>query len=143
MATTNNDILKMSLVLKTDLAKAIAPVMVTNLELLDRKQQDYGSRNLTEFGTMGVVVRMSDKMERIKNLIKKRDARSEVDADKLPPSAPLNESIADSFLDLANYAYIAYVMHTKKWPHAIPVGPAIDNVSGAKLPSYPRHGDTE
>lgn len=97
--------------LKTDLARAVLPVLLANLCMLDRKQQDYGSLNLTKFGTFGVVVRMNDKLERVVNLIKKADAVAN------------NEPLADSFLDLANYALIAYVMQTAKWPvTTVPAG---------------------
>lgn len=92
--------------LQTDLAKVILPVILANLRLLDQKQQDYGSINLTKFGTFGVAVRMNDKLERIINLI------------RTPPTSggPRNEPLDDSFLDLANYALIAYVMHRDLWP---------------------------
>lgn len=104
--------------LKTDLAKAALPVVLANLATLDRKQQDYGSANLTKFGVDGVVVRMSDKLERVINLGAKRSRG--LAAGHLVES--LNEPLADSFLDLANYAIIAYLMHTKQWP-ASPLSP--------------------
>lgn len=90
--------------LQTDLAKTALPVLLQNLCVLDRKQQDYGSSNLTKFGVDGVVVRANDKLERIINLRKKGDAVAN------------NEPLADSFLDLANYALIGYLMQTGKWP---------------------------
>lgn len=100
--------------LDTELAKVVLPVLLQNLQTLDRKQQDYGSANLTKFGPLGVVVRMNDKLERIVNLMKKRDHAKN---DGLPSTATvLNEPLADSFLDLANYALIAYVMEQKLWP---------------------------
>lgn len=87
----------------TGLAKAALPVVLENLLILDRKQQDYGSGNLLKFGVQGVVVRANDKLERIINLSKRT-------------SDAQNEPLADSFLDLANYALIGYLMHTGKWP---------------------------
>ena len=93
--------------LKTDLARAVLPVVLANLCVLDGKQQDYGSPNLTKFGTFGVTVRMNDKLERAINLQK-----------QLTSEGPRNESLADSFLDLANYALIAYVMNREIWPTA-------------------------
>lgn len=86
--------------LKTELAQLILPVMLSNLQKLDGKQQDYGAENLHKFGTFGVVVRMNDKMERIVNLSKKSGAST----------SPVNESMQDSFLDLSNYGLIAYVI---------------------------------
>jgi hypothetical protein len=92
--------------LTTDLAKAALPAFLENLRTLDRKQQDYGSGNLTKFGVEGVVIRANDKLERIINLRKKG----------VTGGSPANESLADSFLDLANYALIGFLMQTAKWP---------------------------
>ncbi len=106
----------------TDLARAALPVVLENLRVLDRKQQDYGSSNLTKFGVDGVVVRANDKLERIINLRKKGDKVAN------------NEPLADSFLDLANYALIGYLMQTAKWPvTTVPAGPV----------QVGRHGEIE
>jgi len=51
----------------------------------------------------GLRVRKHDKMARINHLI---DNNKE----------PENEALIDSFLDLANYAIIAQLVITKKWP---------------------------
>lgn len=96
--------------LQTDLAKQAMVVVTENVFLLDRKQQDYGPHNLTKFGVYGVVVRANDKMERIVNLLKREQAGGSSEAQ--------NESVADSFLDLANYAVIGYLLHTKRWPRS-------------------------
>ena len=61
--------------------------------LHERKNHDYGdsfSKSFAEFGIIAPVVRMSDKMERLKSLCK-RDAM-------------VNESIRDTLIDLACYA---------------------------------------
>lgn len=101
--------------LETDLAKAVLPVMLKNLQTLDRKQQDYGSQNLIKFGPFGVIVRMSDKLERLVNLFKKREKLKDAGAPNAEAFA-LNEPVADSFLDGGNYNYIAYVMEIGLWP---------------------------
>lgn len=101
--------------LVTDLAKLALPVLIENLITLDRKQQDYGSNNLTKFGVDGVVVRANDKLERIINLRKKSKGKTWTHAEKEAVLA-CNEPLADSFLDLANYALIGYLMQTAKWP---------------------------
>lgn len=90
--------------LKTAAAHDFLEVALENVALFDAKQSDYGSRNISSFGTFGVVVRMNDKFERIKNLFSKRRKR------------PVNESIRDSFRDIANYALIAYMLETRQWP---------------------------
>jgi hypothetical protein len=91
--------------LQTDLATAILPLALLNLTILDRKQQDYGRTNLTEFGVFGVVVRMNDKMQRLKHLTERGAG-----------AGAQFEPIKDTLLDLANYAYIAYAMHALGWP---------------------------
>ncbi|HHW13490.1 MAG TPA: DUF1599 domain-containing protein [Firmicutes bacterium] len=66
-------------------------------ELMFRKQHDYGPGNILAFGEFGVLVRLNDKLERLKNLYKKG-------------VAPANESVEDSWRDAANYAIIALML---------------------------------
>jgi hypothetical protein len=68
---------------------------------MDRKQMDYGSGNISAFGEFGVLVRMNDKIERLKHL------------NKMPN--PKNESIEDSYMDLSNYAIIAMMIRRNIW----------------------------
>ncbi len=105
--------------LKTSLVHVVVPVLIQNLITLEMKQRDYGPHNLTKFGTFGVVVRMNDKMERITNLSKKSGLGLAygMAGDKSLDATVNNEPIADSFLDLANYALIAYVMQKNLWPN--------------------------
>lgn len=70
------------------------------------KHKDYGPKNiaLAPGGAInGLRVRMHDKMARINHLVE-----SGVD--------PQNESLKDSFLDLANYAIIAMLVLDGEWP---------------------------
>jgi hypothetical protein len=76
-------------------------------DLLLRKHRDYGPKNisLAPGGPLnGLRVRMWDKTARINNLM---------DSD----SDPQNESLKDSFQDLANYAIIAMMVLDGKWPN--------------------------
>lgn len=71
-------------------------------DIYERKNHDYGnsfSRTFAEFGPIAAVVRMNDKMERLKML-----CRNE---------ALVNESLRDTAIDLANYA-IMLVMELDK-----------------------------
>ena len=43
-------------------------------ELLEKKNRDYGTRNLLTFGNLGILVRLSDKLERLKNEVEKLKA---------------------------------------------------------------------
>lgn len=64
-------------------------------ELLCKKQADYGHENILAFGDIGICVRMSDKIARIKNLRNKN---------------AMNESIEDSWIDLLGYAIIGLML---------------------------------
>jgi len=65
--------------------------------ILVNKQRDYGHNNITDFGEFGVLVRLNDKVCRLKNLLTKN-------------KEPKNESIDDSWVDTANYAIIAIML---------------------------------
>jgi len=74
-------------------------------ELLIKKQKDYGPKNisLAPGGPLnGLRVRMFDKLARINNLLESG-------------ATPENESIRDSFIDLANYAVIAMMVLDNNW----------------------------
>lgn len=101
--------------LTTELARAVVPVLIQNLQTLERKQKDYGPHNLTKFGVRGVIVRMNDKMERIINLSTRRETELMKNGCELPT---FNEPMSDSFLDIQNYGLIAYVMDRGIWPKA-------------------------
>ena len=64
-------------------------------ELCISKQRDYGKGNILGFGEFGVLVRLNDKVERLKNLIGKD---------------PLNESVEDTWRDVAGYAIISLML---------------------------------
>lgn len=74
--------------------------------LFNQKQHDYGSGNIGKFGYDGVVVRLSDKLERIINL-QKRGGKDIAVAD---------EAIEDTLRDIANYALIAIMCRKGVWP---------------------------
>lgn len=66
-------------------------------ELLISKRLDYGPGNLCEFGDFGVLVRVSDKFHRLKNLHK-------------AGTEPANEAVTDTWQDIAGYAILALMM---------------------------------
>ena len=75
--------------------------------VLVSKQLDYGPGNINNApgGAMnGILVRMNDKMERLKNLTYHSEGE------------PQNESIDDSLVDIANYAVIAMMVRRGSWP---------------------------
>lgn len=74
--------------------------------ILASKQKDYGPSNIASApgGPLnGLRVRIFDKVSRINNLID-------------TGATPDNESLHDSFLDLANYAVIALMVLDDVWP---------------------------
>jgi len=75
------------------------------LSILVMKQIDYGPLNIWNApggATNGLMVRMSDKLERLKNLI-------------YNSIEPNNEALEDSFVDIANYAIIALMVERGIW----------------------------
>jgi hypothetical protein len=74
--------------------------------LLITKQFDYGPGNINNAygGPMnGLLVRIGDKFERLKNLYSTGET-------------PKHEAIKDSWMDLANYAIIAMMVIEESWP---------------------------
>jgi len=92
--------------IKTPAAKTFIRYALANALLMDRKQSDYGPKNISGFGTFGVVVRMNDKHERLKTLFNKSRR-----------SKAANESIEDTFRDICNYAIIAHMVERGEWPN--------------------------
>jgi DNA-directed RNA polymerase specialized sigma subunit len=79
-------------------------VAIANTVLLDKKHQDYGSKNISNHGVLGVYIRMDDKFSRLTNLLGKKRKRA------------MNESIRDTLRDISNYAIIALLVDSGKWP---------------------------
>lgn len=77
--------------------EAIASNLV---ETLKRKNADYGNnvdKNIDEWGLSSLAIRLDDKLNRFKNLIKESNIRQVSD-----------EAIEDTIMDLAGYAIIGY-----------------------------------
>lgn len=74
-------------------------------DLLVKKQKDYGPKNVAQSpgGPInGLRVRMHDKLSRINHLYE-------------TGATPENESLRDSFMDLANYGIIAMMVLDGQW----------------------------
>ena len=67
-------------------------------KLLARKQHDYGHKNITKFGMQGVLVRLSDKVERLINL-------------KTHKFEAKNESLLDTLRDIVGYCVVALMLN--------------------------------
>lgn len=88
-----------------DFERNIREIMDELGTLAVQKQIDYGPKNIANspYGPIqGLVVRIYDKIARIVNLTK-----NDID--------PQNESLEDSFKDLANYGVIGLMVLRGKW----------------------------
>ncbi|GEM88171.1 hypothetical protein [Meiothermus granaticius] len=72
------------------------------LRLFASKQEAYGRGNIAGFGELGVLVRLNDKLERLKNLV------------YLQRSTDL-ESVRDTWLDVLGYGLIGLMVHDGAW----------------------------
>ena len=101
MSTTKlRDVIWESLGCTETQTKSIIDKVLSDIVLFDKKQHDYGPDNISKFGVVGVLVRSSDKIERLINLQDKPE---------------MNESIVDSWQDLSVYGAIARVVMENKW----------------------------
>jgi hypothetical protein len=72
------------------------------IALCCEKQRAYGPGNIPAFGVLGVLVRLNDKVERLKNLINSGQD-------------PQEETIEDTLLDLVNYSMIGIAVRRGWW----------------------------
>jgi len=90
------------------LDSAFAEVNSELLEMFLKKHSDYGKANILDTKELGIVFRVSDKLNRLKHLL----------ANNKNPS---NESIEETWVDIAVYAVIA-VMYRRGWFQKLEVG---------------------
>lgn len=95
------DAIEAELGLETEAGKQALRVALECVKLLDRKHADYGPGNIAAFGEFGLTVRLSDKIERLKNLVRME--------------TPKNESLEDTYMDIANYGIIALMVRRNEW----------------------------
>ena len=91
----------------TEFNNDVADVTSGLFDLLIKKHKDYGPKNISQSpgGPLnGLRVRMWDKLARINNLVESG-------------AKPENESLEDSFKDMANYAIIGLLVLQGKWPN--------------------------
>ena len=84
------------------------------LDVVIRKQCDYGHHNIARFGRLGLLVRLHDKIARLENLLG-------------TGSAPNHESIEDNILDVIGYSIVGTMWEEETFllevvpPHALHV----------------------
>ena len=79
------------------------------------KNADYSPANVLGMGEMGVVVRLWDKMTRLMSLLGFEVNVEFVGYDPNKAKTPKNESINDTYLDMAVYAIIGRLYREGKW----------------------------
>lgn len=88
----------------TSIEKDMAELLVNLFEIFKKKQACYGKGNIAKFGEIGTLIRANDKLERLYNLVfLNRD-------NKIP-----EETVDDTWLDLADYALIALLVRNGSW----------------------------
>ena len=90
---------------RTEFEKAVSKKYIEAEDLLLRKHRDYGPKNISASpggAINGLRVRIHDKLARINNLYDSG-------------ATPENESLRDSFMDMANYAIIALLVLDGEW----------------------------
>jgi len=73
--------------------------------LWQARQKKYGTGNIAAFMELGCLVRASDKIARLKEALINNHGIESTD-----------ESVLDSWLDLANYAIMGIMCHRGMWP---------------------------
>ena len=95
-----------SLELTTDMGREIVKVALECMKLFDDKQQDYGSTNISASGEIGVAVRLQDKVSRMRHILLKQMCGE---------NGVNNESLADTYQDVANYGMIGMLLNRNLW----------------------------
>ena len=86
---------------KPDRVSQLSAVQQEGLELFKRKNTDYGDA-FANYGPIGVLVRMGDKIQRLSNITKKGVTMVN------------DESLRDTLIDLHNYSAMAVLLMDEK-----------------------------
>jgi len=85
------------LINKMDRVQQLEEIHSQSLELFKKKNQDYGDA-FAKYGTLGVLVRISDKLQRFQSITKNQITLVE------------DEKLEDTLLDLHNYSAMALML---------------------------------
>ena len=96
-----------SLGLKQDITAEYLVRALKCAVLFDKKQHDYGPDNIAQFGDLGVLIRLNDKIQRLKTLM-------------LSGEQPefTNEAFTDTWMDIHVYGVIGLMCLDGSWPKA-------------------------
>ena len=104
--------LQTELGLATAQGKRALALAIECVRLLDTKQQDYGSNNISSSGELGIAVRLQDKVSRMRHILLKELTAREGSAQVFKTN---HEALEDSFKDAANYALIGLLLRRNRW----------------------------
>lgn len=95
------------------MAKKAIKCKVENILLFDKKQSDYGSKNIAawdkkDLNILGVGFRLNDKLQRMMNLTWKR-----IESKESPEV--IEESMIDTAKDIENYGTILELLESDEW----------------------------
>lgn len=86
----------------TTLDQAFEHVSDELLEMFLKKHADYGKGNILSNGELGIAMRVSEKVERLKHLL-------------MTQQSPANETAEETWVDIAVYAVIAVLLRRKQF----------------------------
>lgn len=84
----------------------LAEQAARTVALFCKKNNDYGPNNISALGIPGLIVRLHDKVCRLKTLLLDRKGGPSVN----------DESVEDTVLDLCDYGWILLLLLQGKWP---------------------------
>lgn len=93
------------------LDEAFEQVNTELLEMFLKKHADYGKGNILANKELGIAMRISEKVERLKHLLMKSEMTTGDDND----SEPENESIEETWVDIAVYSVIGVLYRRKQF----------------------------
>lgn len=88
--------------------EAVERITTELRDLMVAKQRSYGKGNITIFGLKGVLVRASDKVQRLINLVWDRPDRADKAVD--------TETTEDTWKDLSGYGIVGLMVERGWWP---------------------------
>ncbi len=86
----------------TTLDQAFEQVSDELLVMFLKKHKDYGKGNILANGELGIAMRVSEKVERLKHLL-------------FSQQTPQNEAVEETWIDIAVYAVIAVLLKRKQF----------------------------
>ncbi len=88
------------------LDQAYQQILDELLEMFLKKHKDYGKGNILSIKELGIAIRATEKVERLKHLLMKEE---------LGKGDPVNESIEETWVDIAVYSIIGVLYRRKQF----------------------------